>query len=701
MANTTIPLLPLAISLDGTEQLEIVQAGVSRRTTASDIAGLQAGPTGPTGAQGGIGPTGATGPTGPTGSTGAGGDVGPTGAQGNTGPTGAVGPTGPTGAQGQQGVTGPSVTGPTGPTGSTGAQGSTGPTGSTGDTGPTGPTGAASTAVGPTGPTGAQGIQGATGPTGPTGAASTVAGPTGPTGITGPTGNTGPTGPTGNTGPTGSGGVLGNYGSFYDVTDQTGSLTAQVVAIGNTLASQNISLASVGQIVIGTPGTYQLTVSIQLINTDNAIHYADIWLKFNGSNYPDSNTRFFVPARKNSTEFGYTVATLDFIGNATAVNDYIEVFWQASNTLVAIEQIPASGSVPATPGVIANISQVMYTQVGPTGPTGTTGATGATGPTGATGLTGPTGPTGSTGAAGPTGPTGTTGDIGPTGPTGSTGGVGPTGPTGATPAIGGSNTQVQYNSSGSLAGSANFVFDGANVGVGTSSPAYPLDITGQGRATTGWAVSTDGSAFTPSGLNAIPNYGTGYITSTAITTLAGFGGIAAYTNQLERMRIDSSGNVGIGTSSPSVKLDVNGDINFGTSLTSGSGVSTGDCRFELGANRSASGNAYMDFHATAGTDYEARVLRGSGTNGVLTIENLGTGGMSFYNASAADVRFFTNTAERLRIADAGQIGIGGANYGTAGQVLTSGGPSAAPSWAAPSGGLTRAQVTAISMILGF
>ena len=44
MASTTIPNLPAATSLSGTEVLEIVQSGVSRRVTVSQVAGATASP---------------------------------------------------------------------------------------------------------------------------------------------------------------------------------------------------------------------------------------------------------------------------------------------------------------------------------------------------------------------------------------------------------------------------------------------------------------------------------------------------------------------------------------------------------------------------------------------------------------------------------------------------------------------------------
>lgn len=45
--------------------------------------------------------------------------------------------------------------------------------------------------------------------------------------------------------------------------------------------------------------------------------------------------------------------------------------------------------------------------------------------------------------------------------------------------------------------------------------------------------------------------------------------------------------------------------------------------------------------------------------------------------------FYTGGSERMRIAVSGAFGLGGANYGTAGQVLTSGGAGVAPSWTSP------------------
>ena len=53
--------------------------------------------------------------------------------------------------------------------------------------------------------------------------------------------------------------------------------------------------------------------------------------------------------------------------------------------------------------------------------------------------------------------------------------------------------------------------------------------------------------------------------------------------------------------------------------------------------------------------------------------------------TGSDGRFVVTTegTERLRVNSAGEIGLAGANYGTSGQVLTSGGTGAAPTWSTP------------------
>ena len=62
-----------------------------------------------------------------------------------------------------------------------------------------------------------------------------------------------------------------------------------------------------------------------------------------------------------------------------------------------------------------------------------------------------------------------------------------------------------------------------------------------------------------------------------------------------------------------------------------------------------------------------------------------------YLPAANTLAWATASTERFRVGSSGQLGIGGATYGTSGQVLTSGGSGAAPSWTTV-GGFSNLQV---------
>jgi hypothetical protein len=201
-------------------------------------------------------------------------------------------------------------------------------------------------------------------------------------------------------------------------------------------------------------------------------------------------------------------------------------------------------------------------------------------------------------------------------------------------APGGSTTQVQYNNAGAFAGSANFVFDGTNVGIGGASAGARLQITG----TTNGASRIDLVNSTSSVTSSFGSVTDG----TAVLKTISASALAFGTGDTERMRITSAGEVGIGTTTTNQKLDVNGNIRVGSNQK----VMFGPAGFEASIKYNTSGE--MQIAPRAG---EALTF----TNG-------------------------ENGTERFRIGPAGQLGIGGANYGTSGQVLTSGGASAAPTW---------------------
>jgi hypothetical protein len=315
--------------------------GVTGPTGPQGIQGVT-GPTGPQGIQG------IQGVTGPTGSQGIQGITGPTGPTGATGAASTV--TGPTGPQGIQGVTGP--TGPTGATGAASTvTGPTGPTGAastvTGPTGPTGPQGI----QGVTGPTGPQGIQGITGPTGPQGIQG-VTGPTGPQGIQGIQGITGPTGATGsfNTSTSYTFGtnqiIEGTTTASLLRITQLGTGNAILVEDSTNTDSTPFVINNSGNVIIGATSTSSTATGVvpklQLAGLDNDTSSSII---YNFAN--DSTTTVSTWAKSRGGSFGTQGAAVnaDAIGNLNFEASDGTQLRRAAQIIALVDATPSSGVV--------------------------------------------------------------------------------------------------------------------------------------------------------------------------------------------------------------------------------------------------------------------------------------------------------------------------------------------------------------------
>ena len=167
-------------------------------------------------------------------------------------------------------------------------------------------------------------------------------------------------------------GLLLPHIAASDSTDQiaTGNNVATVVKWNTLDSGYGWTLNAPGSATAAYAGVYKITFSLQFINTNNAIHYATVWLRVNGSDIANSSTVFTVPARKSSSPgeegylCGYSEVTFqmdagdevalywatDLAGNPTTPTQGVYMFHDAAQTSPYVR--------PAIPSAIGSITFV-------------------------------------------------------------------------------------------------------------------------------------------------------------------------------------------------------------------------------------------------------------------------------------------------------------------------------------------------------
>lgn len=192
-----------------------------------------------------------------------------------------------------------------------------------------------------------------------------------------------------------------------------------------------------------------------------------------------------------------------------------------------------------------------------------------------------------------------------------------------------------------------------DVGIGTSSPAFELDVDGDIRSRSN-VILTNGPfsrlKFTES------TETNGYFIRANVSSVADFGlkiekldgtdiydagsTIAAHIwysiSGTERMRIDNSGNVGIGTTTPVRTLDIQ--------------TASGDADARIYARGTGSGDDAILYLGIAGTSATTRVSFGDSDDADV--------GRIIYGHNGDYMSFTTAASEAMRIESDGNVGVG-------------------------------------------
>ena len=158
------------------------------------------------------------------------------------------------------------------------------------------------------------------------------------------------------------------YAMLMSDQDQSSAgITSENLLTYNTPVFQNgIWVENNSRLRFSYAGQYLIIVNCQFTNRGNSAAEFELWAKNSGVNYPLSNTRFDIPARKSVSIWSHVVAVINGI---FTVNDpeteYLEIAWWSDSTDVFVENYPA-GTTPTRPAIPSVILTANFTSGLPT-----------------------------------------------------------------------------------------------------------------------------------------------------------------------------------------------------------------------------------------------------------------------------------------------------------------------------------------------
>jgi hypothetical protein len=146
-----------------------------------------------------------------------------------------------------------------------------------------------------------------------------------------------------------------------DADQASAGITSENLVTYNTpVLEQAIEVRNSSEIWFEYPGQYFVTFSLMFTNRGNNNQIIEVWAKDSNANYPLSNTRYDIPARKSLSEWSHVVATVSGIFTVdTPDTDYLSIAWWSDGANVFLEHY-AAGTNPTRPAIPSVILTVNF-----------------------------------------------------------------------------------------------------------------------------------------------------------------------------------------------------------------------------------------------------------------------------------------------------------------------------------------------------